>query len=74
MTGSQRVRSRSLEDATPRQALHAARLGFQHPETREPVECCADWPVDLKDAVGVAAEDEDLLARDNVLEYLGFPG
>ncbi len=74
MTGSQRARSRSLEVATPRQALHAALLGFQHPETRDLVEYCADWPGDLRDAIGVAAEDEDLLARDNLLEYLGFPG
>ena len=72
MTGSQRTRSRALEAATPRQALHATRLAFRHPETEEPVEFVADWPSDLRDSLGVAGNDQSLLARDDLLGYLGF--
>ena len=74
MTGSQRARARAVEAATPRQALHATRLGFRHPETDETVEFVADWPFDLKASLGVAGNDQSLLARDNLLEYLGFSG
>ena len=74
MTGSQRVRSRSLEAATPRQALHATRLAFIHPETDEPVEFVADWPADLRNSLGVAGNDQSLLAREDLLGYLGFSG
>ena len=74
MTGSQRTRARALEAATPRQALHAARLAFRHPVTEEQVEFVADWPSDLSDSLGVAGNDESLLARDDLLEYLGFSG
>ena len=74
MTGSQRARSRSLEAATPRQALHAARLAFKHPETDEPIEFFADWPSDLRCAVSVAGNDRSFLARDDLLGYLGFSG
>jgi 23S rRNA pseudouridine1911/1915/1917 synthase len=74
MTGAQRTRSRALEDATPRQALHATRLAFRHPETDEVVEFAAEWPTDLRRALGVAGNDQSLLARDDLLEYLGFSG
>jgi 23S rRNA pseudouridine1911/1915/1917 synthase len=74
MTGSQRSRSRALEARTPRQALHAAHLGFRHPETGEQVEFFADWPIDLRGALSFAGEDQSLLARDNLLGYLGFSG
>jgi len=74
MTGSQRARSRSLEAATPRQALHATRLAFIHPETDEPVEFVADWPSDLRNSLGVAGNDQSLLAREDLLGYLGFSG
>jgi 23S rRNA pseudouridine1911/1915/1917 synthase len=74
MTGSQHGRSRALEAATPRQALHAARLGFRHPETDERVEFVAEWPADLRESLSLAANEPSLLARDNLLEYLGFSG
>jgi len=74
MTGSQHGRAHALEAATPRQALHAAFLGFKHPESGEPVEFFADWPTDLRSALSIAATDESLLARDNMLGYLGFSG
>ena len=72
MTGSQRGRARALEQATPRQALHAASLEFRHPETDESVRFSADWPDDLREALSLAANDRDLLDRDNLLGYLGF--
>ncbi len=74
MTGSQHGRARALESATPRQALHAAFLAFSHPNSGELVEFFADWPADLEESLSVAANDSALLASDNVLEYLGFPG
>jgi 23S rRNA pseudouridine1911/1915/1917 synthase len=74
MTGSQRGRARALEAATPRQALHAARLSFRHPESDEVVEFFADWPADLREALGFLSGEQSLLARDNLLGYLGFPG
>ncbi len=72
MTGSQHARARTLEAATPRQALHAARLGFKHPETGEQVEFFADWPADLENSLSIAADDQSLLDRNNMLGYLGF--
>lgn len=72
MTGSQRGRARVVELAAPRQALHAARLGFRHPETQEPVHFAADWPTDLREALCLASDDRNLLDRDNLLGYLGF--
>jgi 23S rRNA pseudouridine1911/1915/1917 synthase len=72
MTGAQHTRARALEAATPRQALHAAFLAFKHPDTGEQVEFFADWPADLQDSLSIANGDESLLARDNVLRYLGF--
>jgi len=74
MTGSQHGRARGLEAVTTRQALHAASLGFSHPETGESIEFFADWPTDLKRSLGFAANDQSLLARDNMLAYLGFSG
>ncbi len=71
-TGSQRARADLLDRNTPRQALHAAVLRFQHPVTGEPSEFQSEWPVDLRPALHVANTDSDQLARDNWLEYLGF--
>ncbi len=72
MTGSQRPRAAEVEKATPRQALHAAWLRFQHPETSERVEFRADWPTDLRSTLAAVSGDANLLDRENVLEYLGF--
>lgn len=74
MTGSQRTRSRALEAATPRQALHATKLAFLHPETQKPVEFVADWPSDLKEALVYAGNDQSLLDRADLLGYFGFSG
>jgi 23S rRNA pseudouridine1911/1915/1917 synthase len=42
----------------PRQALHAARLQFQHPVSGKPVECVSPLPADMRDLLELlAAED-----------------
>lgn len=41
----------------PRQALHAARLRFEHPVTGQPVECAAPLPSDLRDLLAALARD-----------------
>jgi 23S rRNA pseudouridine1911/1915/1917 synthase len=72
VSGTERSAAETLGRVTPRQALHAARLAFAHPETREWMTFVSDWPTDLRPALMAAANDQSLLARPNVLEYLGF--
>jgi 23S rRNA pseudouridine1911/1915/1917 synthase len=72
LTGSTHARALEVEQAAPRQALHAARLGFAHPMTREWQIERSEWPADLKPALALAAGDPTLLARPDVLEYLRF--
>ncbi len=74
MTGSQRRRAQEVDRAAPRQVLHAARLSLVHPITGEPCEFRADWPADLRQVLGAASNDPNLLDRGNILEYLGFFG
>jgi 23S rRNA pseudouridine1911/1915/1917 synthase len=71
-TGSQRARAREVEQATPRQALHAAVLGFHHPGSGEWCQFHSDCPTDLRPALAAAADDSGLLDRPNLLDYLGF--
>jgi len=71
-TGSQRAHAREVERATPRQALHAAVLGFHHPGSGEWCQFHSDWPLDLRPALAAAAGDSALLDRPNLLHYLGF--
>src|SRR5690606_36098590 len=47
-----------------RQALHAARLAFEHPRTGEPVECVAALPADMQLLLGALERDEKA-ARQN---------
>ncbi|MBI4501035.1 MAG: RluA family pseudouridine synthase [Gemmatimonadetes bacterium] len=72
MTGAQQQAAIAVERSAPRQALHAAVLRFAHPATRQWLEFRSDWPDDLRPALAAAAGDATLLARPNVLEYLGF--
>jgi 23S rRNA pseudouridine1911/1915/1917 synthase len=72
VTGAQRRDAETLAAAAPRQALHAARLGFAHPRTREWVEFRSEWPADLRPALAVAAGDSTVLAHPSPLDYLGF--
>lgn len=72
VTGSQRPLAEAVERAAPRQSLHAALLGFHHPTSGEWVDFRSEWPPDLLPALAHAAADSSLLARPNVLDYLGF--
>jgi 23S rRNA pseudouridine1911/1915/1917 synthase len=72
MTGAQRPAAEALARATPRQALHAALLSFAHPVLGTCVTFQSDWPDDLGEALALASEDPDLLARSQRLAYLGF--
>jgi 23S rRNA pseudouridine1911/1915/1917 synthase len=40
-----------------RQALHAARLAFEHPKTGKPIETTAPLPADMQRLVDVLAAD-----------------
>jgi 23S rRNA pseudouridine1911/1915/1917 synthase len=42
----------------PRQALHAARLGFEHPVTHRALECRSPLPADMRGLLDVLAADE----------------
>ena len=74
--GSARIRAEALERAAPRQALHAAFLGFRHPASGEPREFTSEWPADLRKALGLAAagnRDAGPEVADPLsLRYLGF--
>ncbi len=48
MLPERRARARALLDLIDRQALHAARLGFTHPESGEAIELEAEPPADLQ--------------------------
>ena len=72
VTGSQRRHAQAVEQATPRQALHAAVLRFAHPETREWLEFRAPWPDDLGASIVLASGVEDLVARPSALDYFCF--
>jgi 23S rRNA pseudouridine1911/1915/1917 synthase len=72
MTGAMQPAARALAAAAPRQVLHAARLAFAHPRTRAWLEFRSEWPDDLRPALAAAAEEPDLLARPQPLDYLGF--
>ena len=60
-----------LEQATPRQALHAAALAFRHPVSGAPLEFGSEWPEDLRPALALAAGQE-LVDRPDPLRYLRF--
>jgi len=72
VTPSARVEAERLEALAPRQLLHAAALSFAHPVTGAPLSLTSEWPEDLRPALAAAAEDANLLAQRNPLQYLGF--
>ena len=41
----------------PRQALHAARLQFDHPVTGKPLECASPLPADMRGLLDLLAAD-----------------
>ncbi|HZA93486.1 MAG TPA: RluA family pseudouridine synthase [Gemmatimonadales bacterium] len=71
ISGTARKAAVLLEQATPRQALHAAALAFRHPVSGAPLEFRAEWPVDLRAAL-VIAGGEELVAEPEPLRYLRF--
>jgi 23S rRNA pseudouridine1911/1915/1917 synthase len=71
ISGAQRRTAEQLEQATPRQALHAAALAFRHPVSGAPLEFTSEWPQDLRPAL-VVVGGEELVARSEPLSYLLF--
>ena len=71
ISGAQRRTAEQLEQATPRQALHAAALAFRHPVSGAPLEFTSEWPQDLRPAL-VVVGGEELVARSEPLSYLRF--
>ncbi len=57
-----RIQARILLKQMPRQALHAATLGFVHPKTGERVEFSAEMPEDMKGLVGAVRGEESLVS------------
>ncbi|MEP6572610.1 MAG: RluA family pseudouridine synthase [Gemmatimonadota bacterium] len=72
ISGSQRIRAEMLERLSPRQALHAAYLAFQHPVTQLPMEFVSDWPADLKPLLVALADGSVPVADSDALRYLLF--
>jgi 23S rRNA pseudouridine1911/1915/1917 synthase len=72
VTGQHRPMATAVERATPRQALHAAALSLTHPTTGSAVTYRSEWPEDLRPALAAASQDASLLARPNLLQYLGL--
>jgi 23S rRNA pseudouridine1911/1915/1917 synthase len=71
ISGPGRRAAASLEQATPRQALHAAALAFRHPVSGAQLEFQSEWPGDLRAALAVAG-GEELVAQPQPLRYLRF--
>lgn len=72
VSGAGRREADRIDRETPRQALHAAELAFRHPITGEGLVLRSEWPDDLRPSLAAAANDPDLLARENPLDYVGF--
>ncbi len=69
---ARRVAATRMEAKTPRQALHAAALRFNHPVSGEVIDCRADWPEDLLPALTDVMAPDHVVAGRSALEYLGF--
>lgn len=72
ITSPGRSLAERLERATPRQALHAAELCFDHPATGERMAFASEWPVELRQALLLAAGAESQVDPARPLTYLGF--
>jgi 23S rRNA pseudouridine1911/1915/1917 synthase len=72
ISGSLRSRAEMLERLAPRQALHAAYLGFHHPVTQAPLEFFSDWPADLRSLLVAATNGSIPVADSEALRYLLF--
>jgi len=72
VTPSLRLPAEQIEALAPRQLLHAAELRFEHPVTGVPLVLRSEWPAELLPALARAADDANLLAQRNPLQYFGF--
>ncbi|MGH7608077.1 MAG: RluA family pseudouridine synthase, partial [Gemmatimonadales bacterium] len=72
ITPSARAAAERLEALAPRQLLHAAALAFAHPVSGARLTLVSEWPPDLRPALAAAADDANLLAERNPLQYFGF--
>lgn len=72
ISGAARAAADRLERATPRQALHAARLAFRHPETGASLAFRSEWPDDLRPALAEASLGGISVAEPRPLQYLRF--
>lgn len=72
VTSQQRHVGEALERLAPRQLLHAAALELAHPVTGVTLRLRSEWPSELRAALAAAADDANLLAQRNPLQYLGF--
>lgn len=72
VTPSERAVADRIEARAPRQLLHAAALRFTHPVSGAPLALRSEWPEELRAALAEAAQDPNLLASRNPLQYLGF--
>ncbi len=71
ISGTGRVAAERLAGVTPRQALHAAELQFQHPVSGETQLFASEWPADLAPALASAAGQTGVDPQ-SALAYLGF--
>ena len=72
ISGAARQGADRLSRLVPRQALHAAELGFRHPGTGQPVVFRSEWPRDLAPALVEAAGGTISVAEGHQLQYLRF--
>ena len=59
-----RIQARNLLKQMPRQALHAATLGFVHPKTGAQVEFSSEMPEDMKGLVDAMRGEEKLVSSE----------
>lgn len=72
VTPSHRRAAEGVERLAPRQLLHAAELELAHPVTGVTLRLRSEWPPTLRPALLEMAQDPNLLAERNPLQYLGF--
>ncbi|MDZ4674346.1 MAG: RluA family pseudouridine synthase [Gemmatimonadota bacterium] len=74
ISGAARHGADQLARLAPRQALHAAELGFRHPGTGLPVVFRSEWPQDLRPLLVAASAGTISVAEEHQLQYLRFFG
>jgi 23S rRNA pseudouridine1911/1915/1917 synthase len=72
ISGPGRPAAERLARATPRQALHAAELVFEHPITGRALGFRSEWPADLAPALEAAQGASGHVAPPQALTYLAF--